>query len=141
LLAIPNFISHFLTHYFNVKLPPELGNARFLQLMYIDSNDLEGTCIERCTSVQHGIPVNNLILLLAFVFLSASGVIDGDLFSKLPLLLEVQLYDNQFSGKIPSELGQLELLGLFYADGNLLTGMYHPTRLAKTRKHFSSELS
>lgn len=46
----------------------------------------------------------------------------GSTFGKLPLLLELQIYNNRFSGPLPTELGSLVLLSLLYADGNLLSG-------------------
>ncbi len=119
-------------------IPPEIGNLKYLYLLYLWGNKLEGiippglgklSVLNRLSLSQNyltgGIPreLGNLKSLRMFYCRSnkLSGSIPPEI-GKLANLEDVTLRDNNLSGRIPPEIGKLTKLMYLYLYGNELSG-------------------
>ncbi|KAL7133936.1 hypothetical protein ABFS83_12G173000 [Erythranthe nasuta] len=97
------------------QIPPSLSKLRQLYLLHLNNNHLNGSIPPSFGDFQYlqelDLSRNNL-----------TGTIPKNLMTLSSLTLSLNLAENQLSGSLPSEVGQLINLGYFDVSENLLSG-------------------
>ncbi|XP_061343514.1 probable LRR receptor-like serine/threonine-protein kinase At3g47570 [Gastrolobium bilobum] len=97
------------------NIPTIIGNLTMLSEVYLGANKFEGSIpptLRYCTQMQSfSVYDNNL-----------SGDIPNQTFGHLQGLINLYLYNNSFTGSIPSEFGNFKHLSALYLNANKLSG-------------------
>ncbi|GJN19022.1 hypothetical protein PR202_gb06253 [Eleusine coracana subsp. coracana] len=100
---------------FSGSIPPGLGNCSMLKVLKADRNKLSGPLpgeLFRATSLEH----------LSFASNGLQGILDGAHIINLRKLVKLDLEGNNFSGRIPYSIGQLNRLEELRLDHNSMSG-------------------
>ncbi|XP_037445867.1 receptor-like protein 2 [Triticum dicoccoides] len=100
---------------FTGVIPPGLGNCSMLRVLKAGHNNLRGTLPNELFDA-------SLLEYLSLPSNVLDGVLDGAQIIKLSNLVTLDLGRNNFSGKIPDSIGELESLEELHLDYNNMSG-------------------
>ncbi|KAL2513436.1 LRR receptor-like serine/threonine-protein kinase FLS2 [Abeliophyllum distichum] len=97
------------------RIPPEIGNLSNLEILSIPRFSQTGPIPSFVFNM-------STLKVIQFGYNNLYGSLPVDIYLKLPELVELYLYSNQFTGGIPATFGNLTRLQILYLYGNNLAG-------------------
>ncbi|CAK8538297.1 unnamed protein product [Lathyrus sativus] len=111
----------FLVNRFTGRVPTWFGSMKQLTILILETNNLVGTIPSSLKNVS-SLQLLTLTEMLSIAKNKLIGDLPNQLFRYLDGLIYIYLYNNSFTGPIPSEFGSLKHLSQLYLNSNNLSG-------------------